>query len=130
MGVGNGFLAAELRESPNLFSTPRSIHNTTLAGQTDNQGRWIVDLKTESAQLSGLIKTGPGQICIGRDEMPEEGQSMRPLIAHLLSSKGSWAEMVCSKAWFEWTDEGLRPSSSLSVGSKLPWLFAKRETWF
>ena len=34
--LGNGFLAAEQRESPSLFSTPRSLHNSKLARLTDN----------------------------------------------------------------------------------------------
>ena len=75
---GNGFPAAELGASPNLFSTPgrvfitphRQDQQTTTSKRTSHWNR---------ARLSSLLKTGLGQMCSGREEIREPpGHSAPP----------------------------------------------------
>ena len=53
--LGNGFLAVEQRESPSLFSTPRSLHNSKPARLTDNHQQAERTLKQR--RVEQLAKT-------------------------------------------------------------------------
>lgn len=71
--------AAELRESPNLFSIPRIFHKTTQQdGQPAKTTReWTSTVEQRTAEWPA--NRGLRQMCSGGDETPEQAQPGRPL---------------------------------------------------